>query len=53
MTAIMSMTGIFGGTYIACIAERYPTNSRHLDTLAGLLLVAGLAIIGASRAIVG
>jgi len=44
--AIFSLIGVVLGAFIARIADRYPRHRRHLETLAGFLLMAGFALLG-------
>jgi len=37
-----------GGTFIACLADRYPNRSDRLENLAGVLMVGGLALLSLS-----
>jgi hypothetical protein len=42
----LSVIGVTLGTFIACIADRHPRLKKHLETLAGFLLIAGFALLG-------
>ena len=46
----MIATGAFGiivlGTALACVSERYPRVAARIETMSGLCVVGGLALIG-------
>lgn len=46
MIAAFSIAGLAGGTAVSCFADRLPVRREHGELLGGLLLVAGLALIG-------
>lgn len=37
-----------GGTFTACLADRYPQHSDRLENLAGVLMIGGLALLSLS-----
>jgi hypothetical protein len=47
MIAIVSLISLILGGTIAVAAERYPDQVETLETVAGVLLVGGLGLIGA------
>ena len=46
MIASLSVIGVTLGTFIACIANRYPRHKKYIEPLAGFLLIAGFALFG-------
>jgi len=46
MIAICSLASLMLGTAIAIVAERYPAHVEALETVAGVLLIGGLGLIG-------
>lgn len=46
MIAICSLVSLVFGTATAIVAERYPDHVEALETLAGVLLIGGLGLIG-------
>lgn len=47
MLAICSLVSLALGATTAVVAERYPDHVDRLETVAGLLLIGGLGLIGA------
>jgi hypothetical protein len=47
MIAIFSLVSLVLGVCIAVVAERYPGHVAALETVAGVLLIGGLGLIGA------
>lgn len=47
MIAIVSLVSLALGGTVAATAERYPGHVKALETVAGVLLVGGLGLIGA------
>jgi hypothetical protein len=50
MVAILSISGIVGGTSLACIAPRTPYE-KHVDIIGALVLISSLSLIGSSLAL--
>jgi len=48
MIGALSVISVVVGTTIACVAGRYPRHQRDLETLGGVLLIAGFALLGYS-----
>lgn len=47
LIAIISLMSLVLGGTVAVLAERYPGHVATLETIAGVLLVGGLSLIGA------
>ena len=48
MTVVFSLAGLLSGTTLATLAERYPAHVAMLERGAGVLMIAGLALLGSS-----
>jgi hypothetical protein len=46
MIAAVGLIGVLTGGALACAAGRYPARTAQLETIAGVLLIAGLALLG-------
>jgi len=46
MAATLGLLSVVTGTVIACLSKRFPARIEALETGAGLLLIAGFALIG-------
>jgi hypothetical protein len=47
LAALGSVAFVASGAYLACIAQRYHSQSLRIEYLAGSLLIGGLALLGA------
>jgi hypothetical protein len=52
LTGILSVSGVLAGGTIAYLARRNPRHRDLLETLAGILLIAGFGILGFSLGLV-
>lgn len=52
MTALISLASVVSGGVVAACAERYPGHVVVLERGAGVLMIAGLALLGASLPLV-
>jgi hypothetical protein len=48
MLAFASAISVLIGATLACCAERYPAYTPALETIAGVLLIGGLGLIGSA-----
>jgi putative Mn2+ efflux pump MntP len=48
MTGVFSLINMVLGPTIACLAARFPRRQKVLETLGGVLLIFGLALLGYS-----
>jgi len=48
MIALVSLMSVIGGAALAYASERYPAHVEALETGGGVLLIAGLALIGSA-----
>lgn len=48
MIAALSVASVLAGTAFACIAARHPAHQSLLQTLGGILLIGGFALLGCS-----
>ncbi len=46
MLAFVSLISVLAGGATACCAERFPAYTEALETVAGVLLIGGLALLG-------
>jgi hypothetical protein len=46
--AALSVASVLAGTAFACIAARHPAHQSLLQTLGGILLIGGFALLGCS-----
>jgi hypothetical protein len=46
MSAALGFAVSLSGSLAACLSSRHPADARVIETAAGLLLIAGLALIG-------
>ena len=47
MIALVSLLSLIGGATLAYASERYPAHVAALETGGGILMIAGLALVGA------
>jgi VIT1/CCC1 family predicted Fe2+/Mn2+ transporter len=46
MILVLAIASLALGITIACLAERHPRHRQFMQTLGGVLLIAGLAVLG-------
>jgi hypothetical protein len=46
MLALVSTISVVLGGTVACLAERFPAHTQAIETVAGVMLLGGLALLG-------
>lgn len=46
VTTGFSLVCVVAGTLVACSADRYPHRRETLETVGGILLISGIALLG-------
>jgi hypothetical protein len=52
MFSAVSVLGVVAGAAIARLSERFPERAAMLETIAGILLIAGCAAIGCALPVI-
>ncbi len=46
MNGLFSLAGVLGGTVLACAADQMPSHRETFERAGGILLLAGLGVLG-------